>query len=228
VVLSVIRANVGLCTFAGIPIGYIALVKTVMVVICLPIVIYLVAKRKPRNCTAFILILALFVGSLMAYNARVYDDPMVTGYQVNAGSFWNPALSPYNELKPPFDWSVLFHIDLRGLLLAVHHGLFAFSPIPPIALAGFLCMRRIWLKALLLLSAFLLAVLLNMSWWCWYGGTSFGARLIHPFGVFLAIPFAILLDSHGNNPAFKAVIAFLLAVSSVFDATGALTQNMWN
>jgi len=226
-VLSVVRANAGLCVLAGIPIGYIALVKTVMVVISVPLIVYLIAKRRTKHCTAFVFVLALFAGSLMLYNATVYGDPLVSGYQVNAGSIWNPVLPPFNELKPPYGWSVPPQIGLRGLLVDVRHGLFTFSPILLLALAGFPYMRKMRLEALLLLLAFLSAVVLNMSWYFWQGGTSFGARLIHPFDVFLAIPLATLLDRRGSKPVFRALITFLFVVSFAFAATGALTQNLW-
>ena len=227
VVLSAVKANYGLSALAGVPIGYIALVKTVMVVICLPLIVYLLAKRRLKNCAAFICILALFAGSLMLYNAKIYGDPLISGYQVNAGSIWNPVLPPFNELEPPYGWSVPFYIGLKGLLVDVQHGLFTFSPILLLAIAGFPYMRRQRLEAPLLFFAFLSVVLLNMSWWCWDGGLSFGARLIHPFDVFLAVPLATLLHRHGGNPAVRAVTTFLFAVSFVFIATGALTQNLW-
>lgn len=227
VVLSAVKANIGLSALAGIPIGYIALVKTVMVVICLPMILYLIAKRKPKNCATLIAVLALFAGFLMLYNARLYGDPLVSGYQVNAGSIWNPVIPPFNELRPPYGWSAPFQIGLKGLLVDVRHGLFTFSPILLLAFAGFPYMRRMRIEALLLLLAFLSAVLLNMSWWFWQGGTSFGARLIHSFDVFLAVPLALLFDRHGNNPLLRAVAMFLFAISFVLIATGSLTQNLW-
>lgn len=215
------------CIYAGFLLGYVVLVKSVVAVVWVPVLFYLLWKRRVKEFVFLLIPLYLCTAAFMGYNQAIYGDPLTTGYHVNSGTMAATMIAPFNELEAPYGWSTPPHLGLTGLLFDPYHGIFSVSPALLLSFLGFVHSRDKRDRLLLLGAVFFSLVFAQMSWWAWWGCDNFGARLIHPVDAILIVPLSLALEENAGKRWFLAVFLTLFFASFVISALGALTETLW-
>jgi hypothetical protein len=150
-----------------------------------------------------------FAALLLAYNKRAFGSPFELSYH----HLVDPALQVLHgaglagATKPTL---AAFH----GLLFSAHRGLFATSPLLGVGLVAlFLPNARLSLvlrSFLLLAAAYFLVIVASSS--VWFGGWSYGPRLLIPLLGLLALPVGLLLERYRD----QALVTVPLAAGALF------------
>jgi hypothetical protein len=163
-----------------------------------------IAGRWPRRVPAFLLWAAAPIALLLAYDTRYFGAPLTVGFAGAAGRF-TAGLGPGHA----------------GLLVSPAKGLFVFTPIAAIALAGVVRAIRGGARALAstLLGAAAAHWALMGLWGEWHGGRAWGPRLMTD-----ALPLLFLFLPEGMDLAPR-LGALLAAVSVSVQALGAFAYD---
>jgi hypothetical protein len=163
-----------------------------------------VAVRWPRKIPHFLLWAAAPVAFVLAYNRAYFGSPFEHGFADAAGRFAEP-LGPGH----------------LGLLVSPAKGLFVFTPIAALALAGLFRAVRLgerWLPLTLLLA--LAGHWLLVGFWSeWHGGRAWGPRLMTD-----ALPLLFLFLPEGMDLAPR-LGAMLATLSVAVQALGAFAYD---
>jgi hypothetical protein len=111
---------------------------------------------------------------------------------------------PYTYDNETFYW---LHPNLVGYLFSHRHGLFFFSPVCLLCVAGLIALifsrdRRLYILRFLTIAGLLSGVVLvyvNSAWWCWWFGDGFGNRSFVEFSPFWMIGLAWLIGRLGRK-----------------------------
>ncbi len=189
-----------------------------------------VAIRHRRHLVAYAAGIALVLGAFVAVNLSAWGIPLPPYYSANR--LWTSRLLPE---------------ALVGNLFSPARGLFVFTPVLVLALAGVgLKLRRRQLKGLdLVVLASVVAHWLVISTmtppgrpgvapYAWWGGHSYGPRFFSdmaPFLIFLSLPVLDWLGTPGQRRAsFRAVLAISLVLtgaSFLIHFQGAYFRSSW-
>lgn len=209
--------------YAGFALAGAIICRPVNALIAPPVVAYILQKRRDklfRFAFCALPLLLLFMG----YNYYYFGSPLTTG----VAAF---IISPTTVWR---DRSLFFGLPLwdglMGVFLSPGRGLLIYSPI---LLFSFIGMAMVWrapsdvLFRYLSLSP-LLVTLLTCKWGMWWGGHSYGPRLLADlapiFCLFLYPPF----ERSEAKPPLRYALASLAALSIVLHALGAFSDGSWN
>jgi hypothetical protein len=169
--------------------------------LCLPIVLSGAARgARVRDLGLFALGGSPFAAALLIYNQRAFGGAFSLSYEhlVGAGLQALHGEGLMGATHPR--WSTLV-----GLLLSQHRGLLVTSPLLGLGLFGLLLGPRGMPRSLWITSAACVAyfVLIVASSSVWFGGWSFGPRLLVPIMGMLAVVAARTLDAWRANPGVQ-------------------------
>jgi hypothetical protein len=113
-----------------------------------------------------------------------------------------------------------------GGLFSMQHGLFPYCPALLVALAGFPALFRTHRReAWLIVGMAGPYCLLMWSWWCWWGGSCYGPRLIAPIIPLLFVGALKVLESLPQLPLPRQrLVATLCSLSVLISAIGAIVH----
>jgi len=158
-----------------------------------------------RSAAAFLTAAAFPVGALLAYNVAVFSAPLELGYGAGVGA----------------GWIEVWWQGVLGLLLSPAKGFFVFSPFLLLALpaaAQAVTSRARWTLLTYVTLACVIFTLVMGVWWGWYGGVSYGTRMltdIVPLWGLLLIPACRRFTARG-----WIVFGALAAVSASIQSLG--------
>ena len=162
---------------------------------------------RRRRLRAFVPMMAIGVGTWLAFNAIRFGNPLDSGHlRDTVPGFGSPILS-----------------GLAGLLFSPSASLFLYSPAALFGLGGlsFWLWRRDRATAGWLLSLVLLFVLFYATLGNWIGGRSYGSRYLVIVLPFLAVGWAALLATVPRRPG-TALAAVVLGVGIAVQLPGVL------
>jgi hypothetical protein len=158
------------------------------------------ASARLRDLGLFVLGGAPFAAALLIYNRRAFGGAFSLSYEhlVGAGLQALHGEGLMGATHP--SWSTML-----GLLLSQHRGLLVCSPLLGLGLFGLLLGPRFMPRSLWITSAACVTyfVLIVASSSVWFGGWSFGPRLLVPIMGILALVAARTLDAWRANPGVQ-------------------------
>jgi hypothetical protein len=212
----------GLSAWAGLTLSGAVICRPLNLLVALPIGAY-VLRERPRETIRFVLFalppLLLFIG----YNSFYFGSPFTMGF---ASFVVDPAWMWSN--RSSFDAPLLR--GLAGVFFSPGRGLFLYSPILLFSLVG---MAMIWrAPGNLLLKYLSLAplplILLVGKWGMWWGGHSYGPRLLADlspiFCLYLYLPF----ERSASKALLRYSLVALSAVSIGLHTLGAFSDGSWD
>ena len=197
-------------TLAGLPLAFSVVVRPVNVLVALPVAAY-AARRYPKHALGLVASALPPIGFQLWYNIVYFGDLFHTQLSGLTVPLWQTSLVE----------------GLSGLLLSPGRGLLVYSPVFVLSLVG---MARAWrsggdpLLRTLSVGA-VLTILLYSKWAKWWGGYTYGPRLLadlSPVFVLAMLPLAERLIRHR---AWQAVFALLAAWSIGAHAMGAFVDD---
>lgn len=163
----------------------------------LPVAIYILIYHR-RGILYFLTPLLLLGTGLIAYNLTIFGD--IRGYYTHG--FTTPILE-----------------GLAGLLISPSRGLFIYTPIFVFSTAGmyfYLKERKKYSKVYPVMAVFIvLQIILISKWFSWYGGWSYGPRLLTD----ISPPMVLFLIPAFRNIRFNTLMKVVLTIaltSSIF------------
>lgn len=212
-----------LLMLAGLSLGLAVLLEYVAFLLIIPVGVYLLATSAAHGLAKLRKLMEFGMPTLcgvlvqLSYNYAIFSNPLVFPEQYTTGST--------GSLVGRFSVASIGWHSL-DLLFSPYRGLFFFSPVLILGLAGLYMMirnrRECKLDAFLFASLFLLVLLFYSSWQTWNGGAAYGPRFLTLGIPFLAAPISFYLDEQRLKGKY---IFFSLFVVSVFLAgAGALTN----
>jgi hypothetical protein len=172
----------------------------------------LVLLRAPRHRGRVLLLSALPLLFLAAYDTRYFGAPWSTGR--------DPILRARQWALDPLP-------SLAGLLVSPSRGLLVYSPVLVFAFAGLVlgCLRRRSLFAALAASTvlFLWASSLRHAWW---GGWCYGPRYLADLLPVLCFALLPVLEAAGARPWLRAAVLALALPSVALHALGAVYNDL--
>jgi len=169
---------------------------------------YLISFKKEK---IFIFIFSGFIGILpfFLYNYLAFENPFTLPRHYMDPTIW-PELGGIKGLKTPD----LF-IFLR-LLFYPERGLLFYYPILFFSLIGLCLMyKKFKIESIGILFIFIAFLIMNSSWWAWWGGTSFGPRHLTPLTPFLVISLVYIFPKLDKSKTLKYLV-FILIFYSIF------------
>ena len=129
-------------------------------------------------------------------------------------------------------WRTPLWAGLAGLLFSPSRGLCVYSPFVLLSVYGAVCCWRQprWAPLRPFVAASIAITIVYAKWSMWWGGWSFGPRLlidIMPVACLLVLP---ALDGPRNRNAWRAAVAVMLSVAMFNSALGAVAYDLigWN
>lgn len=215
--LAVGKRRPDLIPWAGLACGLSVLCRPMNAIAAVILSAY-VLHRHPRKLILFVLMGLPVAAGMAAYNIASFGS-LVGGY---AG-----CVNWYRDAMP----GRIFFKNLLGLLVSPSRGLIIYSPFLLLSLCGIVVS---WVRRRfgLLFYAGLVPVgyvLLMARWHMWYGGHTFGPRLLAdalPYMVLLTVPVA---EAVSRRRALAALAAGLILLSVTFHGLGAeVDDGKWN
>jgi hypothetical protein len=209
--------------YAGFALAAAIICRPTNVLVALPIGAYMLQERRDQ-------LVGFLVASLpplflyMIYNMWYFSSPLMTGFggtAVSPSSFWTA--SSYLLSTPLWE-------GLMGILVSPSRGLLIYSPILVFALVG---MVMVWRKSghvflkYLSLSPFL-PVFLAAKWVNWWGGHSYGPRLLADITPILCLYLYPPFERGEVVRLLKFTLIGLCVLSVSFHALGAFGSGSWN
>lgn len=145
--------------------------------------------------------------------------------------FWNHGMfGGWLRFPQPWEWGQPVE-GLLGLTFSVRHGLLLFAPALLLSLAAIPeWFRRHRRDATLIMTGAGLYLAVMASWWAWWGGWCYSARLILPIVPLLFAPLVVFFNSRlwRSDWRLRWGAAALIAVSILFGAVAAFAcENVW-
>jgi hypothetical protein len=209
---------------AGMALGLASLCRPVNLAVVLTLFAYLLMTEK-RKAWPFLLGATPPVSFLGAYNWFTYGAPWKFG-QTLVGQF-----TALTKTGSPDVWQTPFLQGLAGILFSPSRGILIFSPFLALAILGsVMCWRNPTYRPLRPLLFAVLAIFAPAcKWFDWWGGFSYGYRLVVdscPLLILLCIPALPLV----RIPVFRFLIGLSLVWSIYVQALGAFAYDFvgWN
>jgi hypothetical protein len=209
--------------YTGLALGSAIICRPSNAVMAVPIAAYVFLKRRDQFfgfCLATLPPLLWF----MAYNMHYYGSLVSTGFAVGTIDPSRLRNIGAHLFKTPL------HEGLAGVLVSPSRGLFIYSPILLFAFVGMVMVwknsKSVLLKYLSL--APLLTILLTSKWINWWGGGSYGPRLLADITPFLCLYLYPPFERAQSRPFLKVVIIGLTALSISLHALRVFGGGDWN
>ena len=209
--------------YAGLALGSAIICRPSNALMAIPIAAYVLLKRRDQFlgfCLATVPPLLWFI----AYNMHYNGSPVSTGFAIGI-------------IDPSRLWNLGAHLfrtplseGLAGILISPSRGLFIYSPILLFAFVG---MVMVWRNSKLVLLKYLslaplLTILLTAKWINWWGGGSYGPRLLADITPFLCLYLYPPFERAQSRPLLKYAIACLIALSIGLHALRVFGGGDWN
>jgi Dolichyl-phosphate-mannose-protein mannosyltransferase len=209
--------------YSGLALGCALICRPSNAVMAIPIVAYVLLQHRDRFlwfCLAAIPPLLCF----MTYNMRYNGSVVSTGFAIGI-------------IDPSRLWDLGAHLfktplaeGLAGVLVSPSRGLFIYSPI---LLVAFIGMVMVWREPKLVLLKYLslaplLSILLAAKWINWWGGGSYGPRLLVDSTPFLCLYLYPPFEWVRSRPLLKYAIASLIALSIGLHGLRVFSGGDWN
>jgi Dolichyl-phosphate-mannose-protein mannosyltransferase len=209
--------------YAGLALGSAIICRPSNAFVAIPIAAYVLLKRRDQFlgfCLATLPPLLWF----MAYNMHYYGSPVSTGFAVGIIDPSRLRSLGSHLFKTPLSEG------LAGILMSPSRGLFIYSPILPVAFVG---MVMVWRNSKLVLLKYLslaplLTILLTSKWINWWGGGSYGPRLLADITPFLCLYLYPPFERAQSRPLLKSAIAVLIALSIGLHGLRVFAGGDWN
>jgi hypothetical protein len=213
-VYGVIRRSKPALLAGGFAFAWLILVKLIYVVFLPVFAIYL--STRPGELRDRLKTLASFTFPFLVgccflawLNVVRFGSPLESGYGSESGRFYP---------------SQLWH-TIPKLLVSFDKGMFVFCPILILGVLGwkdFFQRRRA--EAMLCLALIVVSLIWAASWWSWYGGWSWGPRLLVPTIPLWLLPGAFLLERVQSRRRL-AIFAAVTLVSIILQVPGVLVKD---
>jgi hypothetical protein len=209
--------------YAGFPLAWAIICRPTNALIALPIGAYMLHQRRDQMLGFLLASLPPFT-LYMTYNMRYFGSPLTTGFggtAVSPAAFWKG--TSYFLGTPLWE-------GLLGILVSPSRGLLIYSPIFVFAFVG---MVMVWSKSghvflkYLSLSPFL-AIFLVAKWVSWWGGHSYGPRLLADITPIICVYLYPPFEQSEGNRVLKFMLLGLCGLSFSFHALGAFGSGSWN
>jgi len=197
-------------------------------VVCRPTALFVgaafgvwLAIRDRRALGFFVLGTLPFAIFLAVYNASMFGSPFRFGQTETA------VATALSKTGSPAVWQTPPWIGLTGLLLSPSRGLLIFSPFLGFALWG-ACLAwkgEAWRLLRPVSVAFVLLLILSSLWFDWWGGHSFGYRLIADLMPLLALLLLPALERVERQRPLQGAYFGLLIYSVGVQLIGAFAYN---
>jgi len=199
--------------FAGFPLAFAVITRPTDVLLALAMGAYMLFHHR-RHVVGFALSGLGPVLFQLWYNVRYFGDPFRSQFPLWADELWR---TPILE-------------GLAGILLSPGRGLFIYSPIFLLSLVGIgLAWRRNGDLLLRYLSvATFVLILLYSKWSMWWGGYTYGPRLLADLTPVLALCLYPVEELLTRRRALKLVFVVLVVLSIAAHSIGALSDLSWN
>jgi Dolichyl-phosphate-mannose-protein mannosyltransferase len=208
--------------YAGFALASAVLCRPTNALMAAPIVAYLICHRRDQ-LIGFLLAALPPALCLAAYNLHYFGSPLTTGFIGTTGPsrIWGSA---------PLLFSTPFREGLAGVLGSPGRGLFVYSPILIVSVVG---MVMVWKdpKPVLLryLSLAPLPVLmLTAKWLNWWGGGSYGPRLLADVTPLLCLYLYPAFERARSKPVVRYGLVCLAAASIALHALRVFGAGDWN
>jgi len=200
---------------AGFALAFAVICRPVAALIVLPLIAHEMVHRWRRLAPLVLGALPPLVFQVW-YNATYFGNPWRMQFSGGGGEFWSTPLGD----------------GLLGILLSPGRGLFVYSPIFVLSFVGLALSWRKGADPLLryLSIGTLLSVLLYSRWVMWWGGHSYGPRLLADLTPILALSLCALSGAVARSRLLKSVVIVLVAWSVVAHALGTFwgDYSRWN
>lgn len=166
------RDNERWAAWAGFPVAFAIVCRPTNMLIALPLGFY-VLRHHRRQFREFLVASLLPMIFQLLYNTRYFGDPLHSQFPLLEAESWStPTLK-----------------GLGGLLFSPARGLFVYSPILLLSVAGLVLVWRGGGDRLLRHASVgvLLVMLIHSKWRCWWGGVCYGPRLLADLTPILAL-----------------------------------------
>src|SRR5207237_6410663 len=149
--------------WAGLPLGFAVVCRPTNLALAVPVACAVV-WRHPRRAVLFLLGALALACFQIRYNVSYFGDPLHVQFPTHGSWKWRG--SPWQ--------------GLAGLLLSPARGLFVYSPVLLFSIVGLAGAWRKGGDGLLraLGVGAVLVVLVHARWWAWWGGATYGPRLL--------------------------------------------------
>jgi hypothetical protein len=209
--------------YAGLALGSAIICRPSNAFMAIPIAAYVLMRQRGQFfgfCLAAVPPLLWF----LAYNMHYNGSPVSTGFAVGIIDPSRLKSLGAHLFKTPL------HEGLAGILISPSRGLFIYSPI---LLLSFVGMVMIWWNSKLVLLKYLslaplLTLLLTSKWINWWGGGSYGPRLLADITPFLCLYLHPPFEWARSRPLLKSAITCLIAVSIGLHALRVFSGGDWN
>ncbi len=184
---------------AGVGFSGLILVKLFSIVYLLAIMIYaliqIVKSKQFKIWFYFICPVLLTIILLAMLNLRRFGNPLETGYG--------------NE-SSQFSFFLLFK-SIPALLFSTDKGILFYCPVLILGFWGwYFFLKKYLSQSILISSIILINLILTGAWWSWYGGWSWGPRLLVPCIALWFIPVSLWLKYSTFHLKLKIFGCFLL------------------
>jgi hypothetical protein len=199
---------------AGVPLAFAVVARPADLLLAAPVGLYVLLQHR-RQLPAFLTSALPPILFHLAYHAWYFGDPLRAQYPLTDPAYWSTPLGQ----------------GLAGLLLSPGRGLLVYSPIFLLSLVGLaLAWRRDGDRLLRGLGiGVLLTVLLHGRWTSWWGGWTFGPRLLADLTPVLTLALYPLAGAVGRRGPLRALFLALLVWSAGAHAIGAYWDDgSWN
>ena len=210
--------------FAGLPLAFAIISRPSDLLIALPLGLYVLVHR-PRQVAGFLLA-GLPVGAFQLwYNATTFGNPFRVQF------FFSVSTAIHDLPSGAGVWTTPVWEGLRGVLLSPARGLLVYSPFALFSALGMLLVWRRGGDRLLRYAApgVVAIVLLYSRWVNWWGGSSYGPRLLADLSPVLALFIYPVVPILARSRALKMAFIALVAWSVGAHAIGAFVDDRsWN
>jgi Dolichyl-phosphate-mannose-protein mannosyltransferase len=197
-------------SWSGFPFGAAILCRPTDVLMVLPIVIYLCLHRR-NSLVLWVLCALPPVAFLLAYNYYYFGSIFNSGYGTNV-------LRPLSSY-----WSTPLFYGLSGVLLSPSKGMFIYSPV---FLFSFIGIYLSWRRNNEVLFEYIsigpiLVLVLYSKWHFWWGGETYGPRLVVDITPFFCLYIYHVWDSAKCTNLARMIIVMFSIVSFLMHSVDA-------
>ena len=145
-------------------------------------------------------------------------------------AIYNPMGALYKTGSPDM-WSTPMLTGLLGTLISPSRGLFIYSPV---FIFSFIGMILVWTKSKELIFKYfsatvIILIMVHSKWYDWWGGWTFGCRVLNDCIPFLSILMIPAIDSLRAKKKQVSIFILTIFISFSIQAVGAfLYNNEWN
>ena len=208
--------------YAGLALASALICRPSNAIMAIPIVAYMLLAR-PQQLVGFFLAGLPPLLAFSVYNMRYFGSPFTTGVvgTIGPSELWRSASSLF---------STPLHEGLAGVLGSPGRGLFVYSPIFLVSVVGIAMSWRQPQQVLLKCLSFapMMLILLISKWNIWWGGGSYGPRLLADLTPILCLFLYPALERVQSRWLLKGLIVGLAVLSMSLHALRVFGGGDWN